>query len=284
MTREYNAPTTERLCDTTEPDVIDAGQYLSMPVSPGCAAPAQTYNGSTFTTVVFVDGEPTFVEVSSLPVLDEADADGFDTTLHVDAVAPDVDSVAMHYTTDGSTPTIDSPLWPDDGIDITETTTVKIIATSEGEAPSDVVEETYYLRAADPVLTGNHLIGYTITCATEGSTIYYLNDSAEYVEYTEPLFIDYVTEVFATAPNHADSDVVVVGKVDAVVSSCNSIQCSFSTTETGASIYYRTGTSAAWVLYVGFPVARSTVATYAYANKSGMIDSDTIATTPLVPS
>ena len=107
----------------------------------------------------------------------------------------------MYYTTDGTTPTTESTVYDStNGIAIpAATTTVKVIAVKDGMV-SDVASATYtYNSIAKPLFTpadGSQLYyGETvaITCATDGTTIYYTTDGTEPTdesnEYSAPIAI-----------------------------------------------------------------------------------------------
>lgn len=55
----------------------------------------------------------------------------------VSLINEDMDTI--HYTTDGTTPTVNSPVMPESGIAITKSTTVKAVASSDKDLNSDVV-------------------------------------------------------------------------------------------------------------------------------------------------
>ena len=96
------------------------------------------------------------------------------------------EGAAIHYTTDGSTPTASSALYTG-GITVSISTSLKAIAVRSGMANSDVMTEEYTLpftaQAATPVAnppggtySGSQLV--TLSCATEGAIIYYTTDGS----------------------------------------------------------------------------------------------------------
>lgn len=102
---------------------------------------------------------------------------------------------AIHYTTDGATPTAASPAYAG-AIAVTTTTTVKAMATLAGQADSAVATATYVLRAATPVIApaaGTYATAQavTITSATPGAAIHYTTDgsapTAASATYAEPI-------------------------------------------------------------------------------------------------
>ena len=89
---------------------------------------------------------------------------------------------AIHYTTDGSSPTAASPTYAG-AIAVTTTTTVKAMATLAGQTDSAVATAAYVLKAATPVIApaaGTYATAQavTITSATPGAAIHFTVDGA----------------------------------------------------------------------------------------------------------
>jgi hypothetical protein len=87
---------------------------------------------------------------------------------------------AIHYTTDGSTPTAFSPVYGS-AITLSRTTTIQALATAPGFSSSAVAGATYVLQAATPAFNppgGTYSAGSSVTLsdATAGATIYYTTD------------------------------------------------------------------------------------------------------------
>ena len=130
------------------------------------------------------------------------------------------EGATIHYTTDGSTPTAESPVYSS-AITINSTTTVKAMATKTDMKNSSVATVKYIVNVptvAKPVLApagGEVELGttVTITCATEGATIHYTTDgstpTAESPVYSDPITINSTTTVKAIGvkEDFADSPV-----------------------------------------------------------------------------
>ena len=113
----------------------------------------------------------------------------------------------IYYTTDGSDPTAASTEYTA-AISITEAVTVKAIAVKDGMNDSAVASASYTIKVATPafsVTSGavNSGTSVTITCSTEGATIYYTTDgtepTAESTEYTTAISVTAAVTVKAIA-------------------------------------------------------------------------------------
>jgi hypothetical protein len=97
----------------------------------------------------------------------------------------ETDGATIHYTTDGSEPTTDSPVYSS-AITLSEATTIKAIAVKEGWINSATAEATYTFiqTVATPTFTPaagtyNSTQNVTIECETDGATIHYTTDGSE---------------------------------------------------------------------------------------------------------
>lgn len=138
-------------------------------------------------------------------------------------------SAAIHYTTDGSIPSVASTLYTD-SIWLTASTVVKAIAIADGMAESLVVTGNYALRTtvADPVFTPEPIAGgfnsaqsVEISCPTEGADLYYtivfgdaspLDPSSAGTRYTGPIAIPETATIKVIAIKDGWNDSVVVTK------------------------------------------------------------------------
>lgn len=132
-------------------------------------------------------------------------------------ISCDTEGATIYYTTDGTDPTSESIEYTD-AFTITKTTTVKAIAILGEEASSVATQEFVALPAVDdPVISGETpFVGsteVTITCGTDGTTIYYTTDgtepTAESTAYTAAFTITESTTVKAIAISGEDESNVV---------------------------------------------------------------------------
>ena len=93
------------------------------------------------------------------------------------------DGATIYYTTDGTTPTAESDVFPVEGLSITETTTLKAMAVADGLDNSDVAEATYTkteiqglsiaeFKALDANATGTLLLNDVVVTAVGSNDIY----------------------------------------------------------------------------------------------------------------
>ena len=219
----------------------------------------------------------------------------------------------IYYTIDGTTPTTASAVYSAP-FSVSETTTVSAMATKTSMTASAVATQTYTWVGIDtvatPVITpesGNILSGaaVTITCATEGATIYYTLDGTTPTEtsaiYTAPLTIVYNTTVKAYAVNAgmADSEMaeatytIVTSLVDEPVISpvggnvTDTVTVTITCATAGAKIYYTIDgttpdTLTATEYTAAFTVGETTTVK-AIAAKAGMTTSNVVTETYTFP-
>lgn len=123
------------------------------------------------------------VEMVATPTFTPA-AGTYSSTQNV-TIQCETDGATIHYTTDGSEPTTDSPVY-NSAITVSETTTIKAIAVKEGWFNSETAEATYTFiqTVATPTFTPaagtyNSTQNVTIECETDGATIHYTTDGSE---------------------------------------------------------------------------------------------------------
>lgn len=84
------------------------------------------------------------------------------------------EGATIHYTTDGTKPTDASATYTDAGITINDDCTIKAIAVKEDCTNSDVLTLEYTVKVvADPEISISGTGLATVTCGTEGASIYY---------------------------------------------------------------------------------------------------------------
>lgn len=125
----------------------------------------------------------------------------------------------IHYTTDGSTPTTNSPQYSVP-LTVSVTTTLKAMATASGYSNSAVATGIYTINGPAATPTFSPVPGafgpaqtVTIYDATPGATIYYTTDGSTpttgSTQYTVPLTISVTTtlKAIAAAPGYSNSQV-----------------------------------------------------------------------------
>ena len=146
------------------------------------------------------------------------------------------DGATIYYTTDGNTPTSSSTLYnPSSKPCITTSTTINAIAVKDGLEDSEVATAAYTIaKVAAPVFSPEEGevdkdSEITITCATEGATIYYTTDGSEptasstaYNAEDKPTIdTDKTIKAIAIKANYIDSDVSSASYTYARVKSYN---------------------------------------------------------------
>ena len=143
---------------------------------------------------------------------------------------------AIHYTTDGSVPTVASPLYSSAiTIPLDTTRTIKAIATKTDWADSSVLSGTFTITGTVATPTFSPVAGtytsaqsVTVSCATAGAALYYTTDGTTPTNastlYSTPIIIPLDTtrtlKVLAVKPSWIDSNVasatyVITGTVAA---------------------------------------------------------------------
>ena len=144
------------------------------------------------------------------------------------------DGATIYYTTDGNEPTTSSSVYSS-AIPVSSTTTIKAIAVKDGLEDSDVAAADYTIaKVAAPVFSPEEGevdkdSEITITCATEGATIYYTTDGSEptasstaYNAGAKPTIdTDKTIKAIAIKANYIDSDVSSASYTYARVKSYN---------------------------------------------------------------
>jgi hypothetical protein len=212
-------------------------------------------------------------------------------------------SDAIYYTTNGDTPTEESSPYTE-AITITQTTTLKAIATTTGKSNSDVFTATYTLKAFTPSASipgGTYGAGSTqsVNLSSMGSdVIYYTTNgsdpSTSSTQYhsNEPIQISSNTTLKAMAvkTGWSDSDIMTeqytflpqvatpTANPDAGVYS-SAQEVTLSTTTEGATIYYTTDgsvpTTESSVYTSPLAISSNTTLNF-FATGEGMANSNTV--------
>ena len=164
---------------------ITSGYYSTNYYSMGVAnSTLKLYSSSNY---AMGDDEVQSVIYSQL--ICETPVISFDNTTSQVTITCATGGATIHYTTNGGIPTSSSPSTPNP-FTISATTTVKAIATLAGYLDSERAEKTIE-KVATPTIQDNGSNAISITCATEGATIYYTTNgstpSTSSAEYTGPL-------------------------------------------------------------------------------------------------
>ena len=208
----------------------------------------------------------------------------------------------IHYTTDGTDPDLDSPVYSSP-ISFNADTTIKACAVKLGLATSKISVGNYIIdipAVADPVFsvpagTVEPNTSLEITCATEGATIYYTTDGTDpdetSTEYTSAIVINRSMTVKAVAMKedfknsktisrayHVDMPTVATPTFSPAAGAVErGTEVTISCTTAGAVIHYTTdGTTpdATSPVYDGTPIEITAAVTIkAMATADDMLDS-----------
>ena len=146
-----------------------------------------------------------YIEPVQTPEFSPADGEVFVTEDPVKiTITTGTEDAQIYYTIDGTEPSAESGKLYVDGVEITESCTVKAIAVKEGLRDSDVASATYQITApgveivVDPVFSpesGESFVTLdpvtiTITTETEDAQIYYTKDGTEPSADNGTLYVD----------------------------------------------------------------------------------------------
>lgn len=228
------------------------------------------------------------------------------TSVQSVALATTTSGAAIHYTTDGSTPTASSPIYSS-ALDITTTTTVQAIAVRSGMTDSAVMTEIYTINLPTNVATptavpaGGTFTGaqsVTLATTTSGATIHYTTDgstpTASSPTYSSALSVTTTVTVKAIAVKSGMIDSGVLSEtytinlpqistpsVSPLGGTYTSAQTvTLSVAESGATLHYTTDGSTPTVAspIYSTPISITTTTTLqVIAVKAGMADSDVLS-------
>ena len=174
---------------------------------------------------------------------------------HAISITTTTPRATIYYTTDGSDPTTSSTRYTYTGpsADFSDQP-IRAIAVKDGMINSDIVEDCISIKCATPVISFNDATSMvTITCATEGSTIYYTITGSDPTDSSTPynntpFSVTSTTTVKAIA-THATKDPSSVAELTISQVATPTIQnngsnaISITCATEGATIYYTTGDS-----------------------------------------
>lgn len=119
----------------------------------------------------------------SAPTFSVASGTSFEDNLHL-TLSSETEGASIYYTTDGTTPSAESTLYTEAGIDITATTTVKAIAVKDGVS-SSVASATYtkVTTYADlAALKAAAVSGGTYNVTLNNAVVTFVNGSNAYIQ------------------------------------------------------------------------------------------------------
>lgn len=140
-------------------------------------------------------------------------------------IASTTAGATIYYTVDGSTPTSSSTKYTAP-FSLAESATIKAIAIRSHYTDSDVASHDYVATVATPVISSS-ANAFTITCATEGATIYYEVSTTDLASVATPTTSSssYSAAVDYVATTYVKAYAVKAGYNDSAVASAT---CAYS--------------------------------------------------------
>ena len=206
--------TTDGTTPTTDSSVYSTPITVNSTTTIKAMATAADLKNSSIATGNFVVNIPSVAKPVLAPAAGEVEL-GTEVT-----ITCATDGATIHYTVDGSTPTVDSPVYSTP-IVINTTTTVKAFAVKEDMGDSQVASAQYVITVptvAKPTFSpsaGAVDAGTTveINCATAGATIHYTTDgttpTTDSPVYSTPIEITAAITIKAFAVKNAMADSAV---------------------------------------------------------------------------
>ena len=209
-----------------------------------------------------------------------------ETGTHNVSITTATPGATIYYTIDGTTPTTSSTLYTGASEELGGKP-IKAIAVKDNMINSDIGEGEIDIRCATPAISFDNITSkVSITCGTEGSTIYYTIDNSEptttSTAYTGPFSVTSPTTVKAIA-THGGLDPSVVAELvipqvaTPTIQNNGSNAVSITTATVGATIYYTTDGSTPTTSSTKYTVPLteniSNVTIKAIAVKEGMVTS-----------
>ena len=209
-----------------------------------------------------------------------------ETGTHNISITTATPGATIYYTTDGTIPTTSSTLYTGASEELGGKP-IKAIAVKDNMINSDIGEGEIDIRCATPIISFNNITSMvSITCGTEGSTIYYTTDnsvpSTTSTAYTGPFSITSPTTVKAIATHETEepsivAELVIPQVAIPTIQNNGSNAVSITTTTVGATIYFTTDgsnpTTSSTKYTVPLTENISNVTIKAIAVKEGMVTS-----------
>ena len=187
-------------------------------------------------------------------------------------ISTSTEGAVIYYTTDGSTPTTSSEVFPDGGITLTENCTIKAIAIKDGKLfDSEVYTyEVTHFEVVAPVISldGTKVV---LTCATEGAKIFYTTDGSNPSQshgklYSNPISwsADLLIYAIAVKDNYRNSN------VSSRSFDYNEYQCASPTFRREENVLYLGSETENAVIYYTMDRTEPTTSSSRYSDESGI--------------
>ena len=182
------------------------------------------------------------------PTISEVDANNKVTIADANSLPS---GYVIRYTTDGSTPTASTGTEYNGAISVTAPVTINAVVVRYGMVLTEMASETREpVPCATPIITFDYITTMvTISCATEGSTIYYTTNgnvpNTSSTEFSEPFSVTSPTTVkaiatHATFPTSSVAEFAISQVATPTIQNNGSNAISITTTTPYATIYYTT--------------------------------------------
>ena len=187
-------------------------------------------------------------------------------------ISTSTEGAVIYYTTDGSTPTTSSEVFPDGGITLTGNCNIKAIAIKDGKLfDSDVsTYDVTHFEVVSPVISleGTKVV---LTCATEGAKIYYTTDGSTPSQshgklYSNPISWSADLQIYAIAvkDNYRNSN------VSSRSFYYNEYQCASPTFRREENVLYLGSETESAVIYYTMDGTEPTTSSSRYSDESGI--------------
>ena len=204
---------------------------------------------TTIKAIVTKDGY-TDSEVTTTTIYKVATPTIQDNGSHAISITSATAGATIYYTIDGSDPTTSSTPYTGPSEELSGKN-IRAIAVKNGMINSDIGSGSISIKCATPVISFNNAtLEVTITCETEGSTIYYTTDgtttpTASSTPYNGPFSVTSPTTVkaiatHATKESSTVAELVISQVATPTIQDNGSNAISITSATSGATIYYTT--------------------------------------------